>query len=304
MSDPNSALPRRRLGKTGLDVSVLGYGTAPAAFLKEHDAAVDLINGLLDRGVNLLDTATAYPGSQAFLGEHFSGRRDDFVLVSKVGNAGNPKSFSAEQVMKDVDNALQQLKTDRVDVMLLHSCPLDVLEADDALGALVEARDAGKIVHCGYSGDNEAAAFACRLPDITVIETSVNIADQANVDAVLPLAQKHDVGVLAKRPIANAAWKDLADQKGMYQKYAKTYTERLAKMDLDPEVLGLSWAELALRWTLSQPGVTSAIAGTTNPKNADANLELAAKGPLEDDVVAKVREAFKAVADESWTGQT
>ncbi len=299
-----SDIPRRKLGKTGFDVSVLGYGTAPAAFLKEHDSAADLINSLLDRGVNVLDTATGYPGSQAFLGEHFASRRDDYVLVSKVGNSGNPDSFKADRVHKDVDNALKLLKTDSIDVMLLHSCPLDVLEADDALGALVEARDAGKIKYCGYSGDNEAAAFACRLPDIAVIETSVNIADQANIDKVLPLAQKHDVGVIVKRPIANAAWKDIDDQKGFYQKYAATYTERLAKMDLDPKALGFDWVELALRFTLSQAGVTTAIVGTTNPDNADANLKLATADPLPEEVVAKLREAFAKVADDSWTGQT
>ncbi len=87
-------------------------------------------------------------------------------------------------------------------------------------GALVEAREAGKIRFCGYSGDNEAAAFACRLPDVAVLETSVNLADQANIDQALRLAKTHDVGVIAKRPIANAAWKDLSEQQGMYQKYA------------------------------------------------------------------------------------
>jgi aryl-alcohol dehydrogenase-like predicted oxidoreductase len=300
-----SDLPRRTLGKTGLDVSVLGYGAAPAAFLKEdHDRVTQLVNSLLDSGVNLLDTATGYPGSQAFIGENLSSRRDDYVLVSKVGNSGNPDSFKPERVHKDVDNALKLMKTDHVDVMLLHSCPLSVLEADDALGALVEARDAGKIKHCGYSGDNDAAAFAARLPDIAVIETSVNIADQANVDAVLPKAKTHDVGIIVKRPIANAAWKDLEEQRGFYQKYAKTYTERLAKMDLDPSKFDLDWPELALRWTLMQDAVTTAIVGTTNPDNAEANLKLAAMDPLPDDVASAVREAFAQVADESWTGQT
>ncbi|MEM7807349.1 MAG: aldo/keto reductase [Planctomycetota bacterium] len=300
-----SDLPKRPFGKTSLDVSVLGYGTAPASFLKEHsDDVVALINKLLDSGVNVLDTATGYPGSQAFLGDNLRGRRDEFVLVSKVGSAGNPSSFSPERVHKDVDNALKLLKTDRVDVMLLHSCPLDVLEADEALGALVEARDAGKILHCGYSGDNEAAAFACRLPDIAAIETSVNIADQHNVEAVLPLAQKHDVGVIVKRPIANAAWRDLNDQKGFYQKYAATYTDRLAKMGLTSGDLGLDWPELALRWTLMQPGASTAIVGTTNPVNAQANLDYAAKGPLSDDVAAMIKKAFDNANDGSWMGQT
>ena len=300
-----SDLPKRKLGKTDLDVSVVGFGAAPAAFLKhDRDAAADMIRGLLDRGVNLIDTATAYPGSHQFIGEYLSDRRDDYVLVSKVGSSGNKDSFDPKRVAKQVDDALKNMKTDRVDVMLLHSCPLDVLEADDALGALVEAREAGKIRFCGYSGDNEAAAFACRLPDIAVLETSVNIADQANIDKALPLAKTHDVGVIAKRPIANAAWKDLSEQKGMYQKYAADYTERLSKMDLDPSQFGLDWAELALRFTLAQPAVTTAIIGTTNPDHAYPNLDLAAKGPLEAETVEQIRAAFAQAADDSWTGQT
>ena len=136
------------------------------------------------------------------------------------------------------------------------------------------------------------------------METSINLCDQANLATVVEACKAHDVGVIVKRPIANAAWKDLDDQKGFYQKYAKTYTDRLAKMDLDPQKFGLSWPELALRWTLSQAGVTTAIVGTTNPDNATANLQLAGSDPLPDDVAAAVREAFASAADASWTGQT
>jgi aryl-alcohol dehydrogenase-like predicted oxidoreductase len=298
-------LPRRRLGKTGLDVSVLGYGAAPAAFLKEDAERVrDLVFSLLDQGVNLIDTATAYPGGHAFVGDHLSPRRDDFVLVSKVGRSGNPASFEPDKIHKQVDDALKFMKTDRVDVMLLHTPPTDVIEADEALGALVECREAGKVVHCGFSGDNADAAFCCRLPDIAVVECSLNVADQANVEAVLPLAKRHDVGLIVKRPIANAAWKDLDEQRGMYQKYAATYTERLAKMDLDPQQFGLTWPELALRWTLMQDGVTTAIVGTTNPDNAAKNLAIAHADPLPNDVADAVQQAFAKASDESWTGQT
>jgi aryl-alcohol dehydrogenase-like predicted oxidoreductase len=128
---------------------------------------------------------------------------------------------------------------------------------------------------------------------------------------VLPGAVARRVGVLAKRPVANAAWKDLDDQPGMYKSYARTYTERLAKMEIDPGDLGFTgergraWAELALRFTLSQPGVHCAIIGTTNPENARANLAAAEKGPLPPDVVRKIHEAFhRADPNRSWLGQT
>ena len=76
----------RPLGRTGFNVSVLGFGAAPVAYLDtERDRAAQVLKYLLDSGVNLIDTAASYPGSEAFLGEHFAARRDDYVLVTKCG---------------------------------------------------------------------------------------------------------------------------------------------------------------------------------------------------------------------------
>jgi aryl-alcohol dehydrogenase-like predicted oxidoreductase len=194
--------------------------------------------------------------------------------------------------------------------MLLHTCDLATLKMGEALGALVKARDAGKIRHAGYSGDNDAAAWAAAHPDVAVLETSVNIVDQINIDGALPVAREHNVGVIAKRPVANAAWKDLGQQPGMYQSYAKEYTERMRKVNLAPRDLGFNappeqaWPEIALRFTLSFPDVHTAIIGTTNLDNARRNVEIAAKGPLPPEVVEKLRQAFRA-ADPSgaWVGQ-
>ena len=102
-------------------------------------------------------------------------------------------------------------------------------------------------------------------------------AYQLNIDAVLPKAAANRAGVLAKRPLANAAWKDPDRQPGMYKSYASTYTQRLAKMGLDPAELGFPgppetvWPELALRFTLGQPDVHCAIIGTTNPEFISAD---------------------------------
>lgn len=308
-------MTRTTFGKTGFQVSALGFGAAPAAFLKaERDALAALLNRMLDSGVNLIDTAAMYPGSEAFLGEYFASRRGQFVLVSKCGGkiadlAGEP--WTASYVTAQVERALTLLKTDVIDVMLLHSCDLETLKKGEALGALVEARDAGKVRFVGYSGDNEAAAYAAALDDIAVIETSINIVDQRNIDVVLPVCVENNVGVLAKRPIANACWKDLSQQQGLYKTYAKTYTERFAQLGLTPKDLGFdgppetAWPEIALRFTLSQPGVHCAIVGTTKWSSFEANLAAVKKGPLPSDAITKLRAAFhKADAKGEWLGQT
>ena len=308
----SAIMMKRTLGKTGLSVTALGFGSAPVGYLNtEKEAAGRLLNALLDKGINLIDTAASYPGSEELIGEYVGHRRDEFVLVSKCGQAFEDvpgKAWTAEVVTGTVDRSLKRLRTDAIDVMLLHSCNLRLLKESDALAGLVAAREAGKIRFIGYSGDNEAAAHAAGLADIAVIEASVSIADQANIDVVLPVTVANNVGVLAKRPIANAAWRDISQQQGMYQNYAKTYTDRLTAMKLSPADVGLpagAWSEMALRFTLSQPGVHCAIIGTTKESNLDANADIIAKGPLPAAAIEKIRAAFRAAdPNGKWTGQT
>ena len=296
-----SAKPeRRRLGRTGLEVSVLGFGGAEVGFLEtDRREVAALLNALLDAGVNLIDTAAKYGGSEDAIGEAVGHRRDDYLLVSKCGEALDGiegAAWSAGCITRTIDRSLQRLRTDRLDVMLLHSCDLEVLQAGEALGALVAARDAGKLRYLGYSGDNETVAYAAGLEEVAVIEASINLCDQANIATALPAARAHDVGVLAKRPIANAAWKAAAERRGLYVDYAQSYEERLRKMAIAPEDLGFAaedWPEIALRFTLSQPDVGSAIVGTTRQATVARNLAAAAKGPLPPGILAALRDAFR-----------
>lgn len=307
----------RQLGKTGLEVSIIGFGSAPVGFLETEIAQVArLLGRLLDSGVNLIDTAAAYPGSEEMIGATVAARRDEFHLVSKCGAPGSGSedpSWAPDALRQSIDRSLGRLRTEALDVILLHSCSLETLRRGEALRALEGAQQAGKVRFVGYSGDNEAAAYAAALPQIAVLETSVNICDQANIDDVLPIAQQHRVGVIAKRPIANACWKQLSDQRGMYQQYAQTYTERLAKMEIGPAELGFpgaaddAWPQIALRFTLSQPGVHTAIIGTTDREHAERNIAAAEKGALPVEVIEKLRYAFhdaEAAAGEKWLGQT
>ena len=300
-------------GKTGLQVSRLGFGAAPIGYLQtERQRVAQIVDLLLSSGVNFIDTAASYPGSEAALGEILANRRDQVVIVSKCGStlADVPgAAWSAQLTAGTVDRSLRNLKTDHLDVMLLHSCDLQTLKKGEALDALVKAREAGKIRFVGYSGDNEAAAYAATLPDVAVIETSVSVADQANLRLVLPAARKNNIGVIAKRPVANAAWRTPEQQQGLYRNYAQTYHDRLKQMKLNPSDLGFSgddaWPDLALRFTLSHAGVHTAIIGTTNPDNARANIAYANRGPLPQDVVKKIESAFDAAdPNHSWTGQT
>lgn len=277
--------------------------------------ARQLLNHLLDSGINVLDTAHCYPGAEEMIGRCVGGRRDEFVLITKCGHNGEgvtAPEWSPAAIAQSAECSLRRLRTDHLDVLLLHSCELRVLEAGDAIAALVRAKQDGKTRFIGYSGDNEAAAYAAQHPELDVIEISVSICDQHNLEVALPVAQSRNLGVLAKRPIANAAWKPSRQQHGLYVSYAQPYRERLKKMQIAPGDLGFThngnaWPDIALRFTLAQPGVHTAIVGTTNPRNLDQNLRAVAAEPLPEETLSRLRTAFRAAeqrAGETWLGLT
>ena len=307
---------RRPFGRTGLTVSPLGFGGAPIGNLDTDGAVVaDILATLLDHGVNVIDTAHAYHGSEEAIGAAVAPRRDEYVLISKCGSKWTdddlPPAWTPEYVRATIDRSLRRLRTDRLDVMLLHSCDLETLRAGDVLDAVIEARNAGKVRFAGYSGDNEAAEWAAAHPEIAVIQTSVSICDQRNIDRVLPRTVEHGVAVMAKRPVANGAWKTRDVQHQKYLKYAEPYHERFERMGVSLDAVrdacgeAVGWPEAALRFALSLDGVHTAIVGTTSVANVQANLRAAAKGPLPEPAVTLLRDAYRA-ADPSadWPGLT
>jgi aryl-alcohol dehydrogenase-like predicted oxidoreductase len=305
----------RTFGRTGLKVSRIAFGAGPIGYLGSSAERVgQVLNLLLDRGVNLIDTAAAYLGSEELIAKAVGHRRDDFLVVSKCGRrveGVGGEEWSAQLVAETVDRSLRRLGTDHLDVMLLHSCDLEVLRRGEALAALVRAREAGKIRFAGYSGDNEAATFAAGLPEVDVLMCSASFCDQANLEGALPAAARTGTAVMAKRSVANGAWKPAEAQQGLYRDYAKPYQDRFRAMAVDPRELGFSgpdaWMEIALRFTLALPGVHTLSIGTTSPANAEANLRLLDQGPLAPAAVEKLRRAFREAQLKSgapWPGLT
>jgi aryl-alcohol dehydrogenase-like predicted oxidoreductase len=308
---------KNTFGKTGLSVTPIGFGGGPIGYLGTQGWRVArILNELLDLGVNVIDTAECYPGSEEAIAAAVGHRRKEYVLITKCGHkvdGTTGSEWSGQLVSETVDRSLRRLRTDVIDVVLLHSCNLETLRKGEVLDALVRAREAGKVRFVGYSGDNEAAAHAAGHPEVSVVMTSVNICDQVNIDGVLPKAKKAGVGVAVKRPLANAAWRAPSEQAGIYVEYSATYRDRLSRMGLTPADLGfdgpadIAWPEIALRFTLSQPGVSTAIIGTTNPERIRSNIAAAEKGPLPKEVIAQIRDAFRkaeAASGERWKGQT
>jgi aryl-alcohol dehydrogenase-like predicted oxidoreductase len=298
-------MEKRRLGKTGMDVSVLGFGGAEIGFEKAEQSVVDaLLNSALDAGLNVIDTAAIYPASEAKIGTAVGSRRNEFYLFTKCGNpmSNDDQYWNADTLSKSIDRSLADLRTDHVDLVQLHSCSAKVLARGEAIGALQKARDAGKTRYIGYSGDNENAVYAIESGVFDTLQTSVNIADQSAIDMTLPKAHGRGMGVIVKRPIANAAWKTGSKPVSSYH---HVYWDRLQELKYDFLAGDLEESiAIALRFTLAQLGVTTAIVGTTKPDRWKANAKLLEAGALSPSAVQGIRARWKEAAGADWIGQT
>ncbi|NQU44641.1 aldo/keto reductase [bacterium] len=300
----------RTLGRTGLSVTPLGLGAAEIGFLDVSQNDCDrLLNGILDLGINLVDTASCYAHSEEKIGRSISSRRDEFVVVTKCGHSGNgggPPEWTPEVIRFSAERSLRRLQTDHLDILLLHSCPEDRLEEAELIEALQKCKDDGLTRFIGYSGDGEALGRAIGMEALDCVETSVSICDQQVIDMYLPKAREGEKGILAKRPLANTCWRDMEQYSGMYGSYAEAYLQRLEKLGFSPESLGCycDWIEMALRFTVFQPGVDSALVGGTSLAHVEENIHFINNGPLAEEVVQMIRDAWKEHDDGSWTGET
>jgi aryl-alcohol dehydrogenase-like predicted oxidoreductase len=295
-------MERRIMGKTGMEVSVLGFGGAEIGYESASPSDVEkLLGSALDAGLNVIDTAECYNNSEELIGQAVSHRRNDFFLFTKCGHAHgfDEPDWDIAMLEKSIDRSLKNLRTDCLDLIQLHTCSEEMLRQGDVIAVLQRARDAGKTRFIGYSGDRNDAKYAVECGAFDTLQTSLNIADQQPVDLYLGLAKERGMGVIAKRPIANAAW--LAKPEPGSYSYA--YYERLQKLDY-PFLKQDNSIGVALRWTLSQPGVHTAIVGTKNPARWQQNAALLNAGPLSDAELQAIQARWKEVAVDDWTGQS
>jgi aryl-alcohol dehydrogenase-like predicted oxidoreductase len=299
-------MEKRRLGRTDMDVSVLGFGGAEIGYENASPETVEtLLKSALDAGLNVIDTAECYRGSEEMIGRAVNKRRHDFYLLTKCGHPRGSESapnWTTASILESIERSLQRLQTDHIDIVHLHSCSEAELRKGEAIAALQKARERGHTRYIGYSGDSHAARYAAECGAFDTLQTSISIADQEAIGLTLPLAQEKKMGVIAKRPLANVAWKTGHKPIDSYQ---HEYWERLRKLKY--EFLQHSDLEstisMALRFTLGVPGVHTAIVGTKHPDRWQENARMLEAGPLPRDEFEAIRERWDDVAPRIWVGQ-
>jgi len=287
-----------------MDVSVLGFGGSEIGYGRASARTVArLLGSALDAGLNVIDTAECYEKSEALIGAALGSRRGECYLLTKCGH---PRGFGRGEwrpasLLASIERSLKRLRTDRLDLIQLHSCALADLRRGDAIEALERARGQGWARYIGYSGDGEAARHAVECGRFDTLQTSVSVADQEALELTLPLAAGRGMGVIAKRPLANVAWRYARKPA---EPYYQAYWARLRALDY-PFLRDGSDAAVAtaLRFTLAAPGVHTAIVGTKRPERWPANARLLEAGPLPAAEVNRIRARWSEVADASWTGE-
>ncbi len=299
-------MEKRKFGKTDMEFSVLGFGGAEIGYnaSQTQEDVNDLLNSALDAGLNVIDTAAAYKVSEELIGNAVSKRRGDYFLLTKCGalDAFTRFDWSKKGILETIETSLRNLKTDHLDIAQLHSCSAEELKRGDCIEGLQRAQEKGYTRYIGYSGDNEDAKYAIESGVFDAFQTSVSIADQTPIDSNIPLAAEKGLGIIAKRPIANAVWRHSELPKDSYH---HEYWNRIQKLKYDFLSKSLEEATaIAMRFTMAIPGVDTMIVGTTKPNRWQENAKYVAEGNLSSEEFEAIRNRWREVADENWVGMT
>jgi aryl-alcohol dehydrogenase-like predicted oxidoreductase len=299
-----ATIPRRTLGRTGLEVSVLGFGAlelqGPVAgpgreITPEH--AAEVLHAVLDVGINFIDTSIDYGMSEEHIGRVLPSRREEFILASKCGcppgidptsgDLGAPHAYDRKTIVDGVEQSLKRLRVEYLDLVQLHHNPSRaVLEAEDTVATLHELQAAGKVRFIGASSldPNLSDHIAMGVFDVFQIPYS---ALERTHEHTISAAAAAGAGVVIRGGVANGP-------PGMGRRNAQKW-EMLEAARLDDLLDGGTVMEFLLRFVITHPDMTTTIVGTLNLDHLAANVAAVTRGPLPDDVYAEAKVRLDAV---------
>jgi len=296
----------RRLGRTGADVTILGYGAMelrgqPHGPAISDDDAGRLLGEVLDGGINLIDTSIDYGLSEELIGRYLGHRRDEYFLASKCGcllgppppgaRPPFPHDYSAANVRAGVEQSLRRLGTDRLDLVQVHMSPSrEQMAAEDTIETLASVREEGKTRFIGMSG------ILPNLPDhiamgvFDVFQIPYSVVQREHEDLITAAAQA-GAGTLIRGGAARGGpAEDKNWAQGPLGLPPGEGQRRWASAGMDDLLGGMPRLEFVLRFTLSHPDLSSTIVGTSSVEHLRANLAVARKGPLPADLYDKARQ--------------
>lgn len=303
-------MERRKLGKTGYEVSEIGLGTwqLGESFGSLNDeTAAEILKTARSAEVNFWDTADVYGGGQSErrIGEFRD--KKGVLVATKLGRNGeifpNKTGYNKKNIKESLAGSLKRLGVETLDLAQLHTIPTDVLADGEVFTIMDDLRDAGMMRHWGASVENvEEALLAMKSDGCTTLQIIFNLFRQDYITEVFPTAQKRNVGIIVRLPLASGL---LSGKWTKQTKFASTdhrnFNANGEKFNVGetfsglPFDKGVSFAEqlkqmvpasiplsqFALRWILDQPAVSTIIAGVTRPDQLRANVDATKREPVE-----------------------
>ena len=293
-----SALPRRTLGRTGLDVTTLGYGAmelrgAPAGPEVSEEQAARVLGAVLDAGINFIDTSPDYGRSEELIGQCIAHRRAEYFLASKCGcvpgaGMGGQHIHTAENIRAGVEQSLRRMRTEYLDLVQFHrSLTRAEFEEHGALQALQDLQRVGKVRFIGVSGTlpNLDEQVAMGVFDAFQIPYS---ALQREHETIIARASAAGAGIIIRGGAARgmpAGW----EGRTYYMLPGSTARDRWEAAHLDELLDGMDRMEFTLRFTLSNSDLDTTIVGTRDAAHLQDNIAAALRGPLPPAVVAEAK---------------
>jgi aryl-alcohol dehydrogenase-like predicted oxidoreductase len=303
----------RRLGASGLAVSVVGLGCNNLGRRLDLDGTRAVVDAALDQGVNLFDTADVYGSphgaSEDLLGTVLQGRRDDVVIATKfgmdMGGANGPDlgaRGSRRYIARAVEASLRRLRTDHIDLYQIHR-PDPLTPIEETLSALDDLVRAGKVRYLGNSNfaawqvaDADWVARTAHLTRFVSAQNEYSLL-QRDVEAELvPACQRFGIGLLPYFPLASglltgkyrrgetapAGTRMAQERYGSW--YARADWDTIEALEAFAEKRGVGLLDVAIGGLAAKPAVTSVIAGATSPKQVAANVAAGRWVPTAEDL--------------------
>jgi aryl-alcohol dehydrogenase-like predicted oxidoreductase len=296
-------LPRRGLGRTGLEVTTLGFGamelrgqpSGPEISDREADT---LLNTVLDEGINFIDTSIDYGRSEELIGKFIAHRRAEYVLASKCGcvpgaGMGAEHVHTAENVRNGVEHSLRTLRTDHLDLVQFHrSLSRAEFDAEGALAEALTLRDEGKVRFVGVSAVLPTLDEQIDMGTFDAFQIPYSAMQREHED-VIGRASEAGMGTVIRGGVARGTPDDWQGRR-YYMVSNETMRGYWERAKLDDLLDGMSRTAFLLRFTLSHPALDTTIVGTRSIDHLRQNLAAAVRGPLPDDVLTEAKNRLTA----------
>ena len=277
-------LATRILGRTGLEVTRLGYGAmevrdAPRGRPVNMEEARTILNAVLDAGINYIDTSIDYGPSEEMIGKYISHRRSEFFIASKCGCPVEPRTgprehvYTRENIVAGVHQSLVRMKTDYLDAVQFHISPSrETIEEEDAIQTLLDLKQEGKIRFLGSSSTLPNLADHVAMGVFDLFQIPYSALSREHEDWITRAANA-GAGTVIRGGVARGEPGEGGGRGETWDKFGEAGLDELREE-------GESRTEFMLRFTLSHPDLHTTIVGTKNPDHLRDNVRAARKGPL------------------------